>query len=54
MSHRELAEKIIEKIGGTSNINQSWHCITRLRFNVKDKDKVKLDEIKALYDLVGK
>lgn len=53
MSHRELAEKIIEKIGGTSNINQSWHCITRLRFNVKDKDKVKLDEIKALDGVMG-
>lgn len=53
MSHRELAEKIIEKIGGTSNTNQSWHCITRLRFNVKDKDKVKLDEIKALDGVMG-
>ncbi|WP_288394401.1 beta-glucoside-specific PTS transporter subunit IIABC [uncultured Vagococcus sp.] len=53
MSHRELAEKIIEKIGGTNNINQSWHCITRLRFNVKDKDKVKLDEIKALDGVIG-
>ncbi|MEG0286228.1 MAG: beta-glucoside-specific PTS transporter subunit IIABC [Vagococcus sp.] len=53
MNHRELAETIIEKIGGTGNINQSWHCITRLRFNVKDKDKVKLDEIKSLEGVMG-
>lgn len=53
MNHQELAEQIIEKIGGVGNINQSWHCITRLRFNVKNKDKVKLDEIKALDGVMG-
>lgn len=53
MNHRELAEQIIEKIGGVGNINQSWHCITRLRFNIRDKDAVKLKEIQDLEGVLG-
>lgn len=53
MNHQELAQTIIEKMGGKSNISQCWHCITRLRFNVKDDNKIKLDEIKALDGVIG-
>lgn len=53
MKHRELAEQIIEKIGGVGNITQAWHCITRLRFNVKDKNAVQLKEIKDLDGVLG-
>ena len=30
--YRELAEKIVENVGGKSNINSLTYCITRLRF----------------------
>lgn len=53
MTHKELAKEIVSKIGGTENINQNWHCITRLRFNVKDKEKINIEEIKALEGVMG-
>ena len=53
MNHRELAEQIIEKMGGSTNISQSWHCITRLRFNIGSKDKIKIDDIKELDGVMG-
>ena len=34
-----LAARIIELVGGPENINQAFHCQTRLRFALKDKLK---------------
>lgn len=53
MTNKELAQAIIEKMGGKNNITQCWHCITRLRFNVRDKQAVKLAEIKELEGVIG-
>ncbi|MGG5333523.1 beta-glucoside-specific PTS transporter subunit IIABC [Enterococcus sp. AZ163] len=53
MTNKELARRIIEKMGGKNNITQSWHCITRLRFNVRDKNAVNLMEIKELEGVIG-
>lgn len=49
----ELAEKIIELIGGKENIQYATHCITRLRFNLKDKGRIKEEEIKGLKGTLG-
>jgi len=53
MDKKELAEKIVQELGGKENILQSWHCITRLRFNVADEEKVNLDGLKALGSVMG-
>jgi beta-glucoside PTS system EIICBA component len=53
MDNKKLAEAIIKEIGGNENIQQGWHCITRLRFNVADKDQVDLDKIKSLNGVIG-
>ncbi|MEC0128931.1 beta-glucoside-specific PTS transporter subunit IIABC [Paenibacillus pabuli] len=53
MNHRELSTEIIELTGGEENIIQAWHCITRLRFNVKDEKKVQLEQIKKLNGVLG-
>lgn len=53
MTNEQLAKKMIELMGGKLNINRSWHCITRLRFNVNNKDKIKLEEIKHLDGVMG-
>jgi PTS system beta-glucosides-specific IIC component len=53
MEHKKLAEAIIKEIGGNENIQQGWHCITRLRFNIADKDKVNLEKIKTLDGVIG-
>lgn len=42
---KELAEKCIELVGGANNINAISHCATRLRFTLKDVNKVKKDEL---------
>ncbi|SCZ80342.1 PTS transporter subunit EIIC [Pseudobutyrivibrio xylanivorans] len=48
MSNQELAQKIIELVGGNENIDNLTHCVTRLRFVIKDKAKVKAQEIDKL------
>lgn len=53
MENKKLAQEIVKLIGGTENISQSWHCITRLRFNLNDESKVKVDELKTLDGVLG-
>ncbi|MFS3913567.1 beta-glucoside-specific PTS transporter subunit IIABC [Bacillus australimaris] len=53
MENKELAQEIIKLIGGTDNISQSWHCITRLRFNINDEKQVKVDELKTVDGVLG-
>ncbi len=49
----ELADKLPELVGGRDNISFFTHCITRLRFNVKDKSLVQVEEIEKLDNIVG-
>lgn len=41
-----LATEIIDLVGGKENINNVIHCITRLRFFLKDDSKAHTDELK--------
>lgn len=50
MNDKELAQKIIQLSGGKDNIKKAIHCITRLRFNLKDESKA---NSKAIDDLEG-
>ncbi len=50
---RELAEKILELVGGADNVVTATHCITRLRFNLADESKADLDALKALDGTLG-
>lgn len=49
----ELSEKILEYIGGKENITHFTHCVTRLRFNVKDRGLINEENIKNCPDVVG-
>ncbi|MDR2833993.1 MAG: beta-glucoside-specific PTS transporter subunit IIABC [Streptococcaceae bacterium] len=53
MGNKELAQKIIEEIGGSDNITQNWHCITRLRFNVVNPKEVQLENLQNLEGVMG-
>lgn len=53
MNKKELAKRVITEIGGKENITQGWHCITRLRFNVVDTKKVKVENIKDIEGVMG-
>lgn len=52
MSHQQLARQILELVGGKENVNSVFHCITRLRFKLKDESKAKTDELKNLDGVV--
>lgn len=42
-----LARIIIQNVGGKENINGLTHCVTRLRFKLKDESKANTDVLKA-------
>lgn len=46
-NYPEIARFIVEKVGGKENIETYTHCITRLRFVLRDKTKVAEEELKA-------
>lgn len=53
MSYAPLAQSIIDKIGGKENINRAWHCVTRLRFHVKDEGIVDIESIRKIPEVFG-
>lgn len=46
-------KKIITLVGGTDNINKVWHCMTRLRFDLLDRQIINQEEIKKLPGVLG-
>ena len=44
--YTELAKDIIAHVGGKENINSLKHCVTRLRFDLKDESKADDDYLK--------
>ncbi|MBE9387627.1 beta-glucoside-specific PTS transporter subunit IIABC [Vagococcus salmoninarum] len=52
-THKETAQQVVEKIGGKSNISHAWHCVTRLRFNLNDKNIIVLEDIKKIPGVMG-
>ncbi|TRZ39574.1 PTS beta-glucoside transporter subunit IIBCA [Niallia circulans] len=48
MKYKELNEQIIQYVGGKQNVEAVVHCMTRLRFTLKDRSLVKTEEIKEL------
>lgn len=44
--YTELAQDIIKHVGGKENVNNLRHCITRLRFDLKDESKADTDYLK--------
>lgn len=53
--YESLARAIIEKVGGKSNINDVYHCQTRLRFkliNVKEADVAALENMDGVTKVI--
>ena len=38
---------ILENVGGEENVTGLRHCVTRLRFNLKDESKANTDYLKT-------
>lgn len=53
MNDSKLAQSILSAVGGRENITYVTHCITRLRFNLKDTGIVNRDEITNIDGVLG-
>ncbi|EPR9130144.1 PTS transporter subunit EIIC [Cronobacter malonaticus] len=53
MGTQEAINNIIRLVGGQGNINKVWHCMTRLRFDLVDDDKVDQQAINKLPGVLG-
>lgn len=52
MKYNDFNNKIIQLVGGKDNIQAVVHCMTRLRFTLKDRSKAKTEELKKLDGVV--
>lgn len=46
--YEELAQDVIEQLGGKDNITDAYHCQTRMRFKLADDSKLNKDKIEDL------
>lgn len=53
MNIKQAAGMIVKAVGGKSNIKEMFHCVTRLRFYLKDESVVNLEEIKKIDGVLG-
>lgn len=54
--YHDFNQEIIELVGGKSNVQAVVHCMTRLRFTLKDRSKAdtkKLQEMEGVIDVVS-
>jgi PTS system beta-glucosides-specific IIC component len=53
MNYKDLAEKILQDVGGAENIRTLTHCATRLRMEFNDRRKVQDDAIGQLTGVIS-
>lgn len=53
MDYKKLATDIVKNVGGTENIEIVSHCMTRLRFNLKDVKKADKETLESLKGVLG-
>ncbi|MGX7262798.1 PTS transporter subunit EIIC [Enterococcus crotali] len=50
---KRLAREIYEEVGGQGNVLKIRHCMTRVRMDIRDYDKVKLEALKKIDGVLG-
>lgn len=50
---QKLAEDVLKEVGGKANVINVTHCMTRLRFNLKDESMPNQEEIKKIPGVIG-
>lgn len=53
MERNKLAAEIVKHVGGSDNVGSLIHCMTRLRFTLKDSKKVNEKALKSLSGVMG-
>lgn len=52
MNNSDLAKEIVKLVGGKENILSVIHCVTRLRFKLRDEKMAETEKIKELKDVM--
>ncbi len=52
-NNREIAQSVLEAVGGTANVTTVAHCMTRLRFTLKDIDAPDSEKVRSIKGVVG-
>lgn len=52
LTNRKLGEDVVGLVGGSSNIVSIAHCMTRLRFKLRDESKADTKAIESLKGVV--
>ena len=53
MNYQELADRILELVGGKENVAGLTHCATRLRFNLKEEAAAQTEALKKTAGVLG-
>ena len=53
LDYSKVARNIIANIGGKENVNSVRHCITRVRFRLKDESKANDETVKNLEGVIS-
>lgn len=53
MTNEEIAARLVDALGGTENILAATNCMTRLRAQIVDKNKINTAEIKKIEGVSG-
>uniref|UniRef100_UPI00403F905E PTS transporter subunit EIIC n=1 Tax=Candidatus Enterococcus willemsii TaxID=1857215 RepID=UPI00403F905E len=52
-NYQQIAIDIVKNVGGEQNISYLVHCVTRLRFNLKDKSLIDREALEATPSVLG-
>ena len=52
-NYAEMAQAVVDALGGKNNITAVTHCMTRLRFVLKDESKVDGATLKSINGVMG-
>lgn len=50
---QKIAEDVLQSVGGKENVTTATHCMTRLRFNLKDESIVDQEAVKKVPGVLG-
>lgn len=53
MDYKQIAAEIVKNVGGPENINSVAHCVTRLRFSLKDESKANKEALENIKGVLG-
>ncbi len=53
MDYKQIASEIVKNVGGSENINSVSHCMTRLRFSLKDENKANKEALESIKEVIG-